>query len=321
MFVVKVIVINCINIYIAEKEAKMSNVEVHYDVVYSLQHHNKCKMDIFYPKHTSKNTCLVIFHGGAFWSGDKQGWYGFARYFAKRGYTCACVQYRKTIKPSNMEIKSIINDIVGNSKDGIRIFEGDQFPAQIEDVRKSISFLKTNAKKYNLDSDKLITVGASAGGYLAIIAAMIEKDDLLGYGSELNNLNTKPMGVIAYCPLLDVRYEGKNYKKQIIAILFSLMGRKETEASNLYNEASPILNISGNEPPILIIHGQKDKIISVNDSRYFVNKINELGGKARLLIDPDAGHNIGHDAITRMEKENEQRYLDEIERFIEVLIQ
>jgi acetyl esterase/lipase len=99
------------------------------------------KMDIYIPEGTGPFPVVVLIHGGAFKMGDKGMEASNAAALVAKGIAAASINYR----------------LSGEAK----------YPAQIEDCKAAVRFLRANAAKYNLNPDKIGSWGASAGGNLS----------------------------------------------------------------------------------------------------------------------------------------------------------
>ncbi|MDF1501414.1 alpha/beta hydrolase [Roseisolibacter sp. H3M3-2] len=93
---------------------------------------------------------VVAIHGGAWRGGDKAWGEAFAEELCPRGYVVLSINYRRAGPP------------------------GSTWPAQIEDVRKALRHLRANARRYRVDPSRVATLGMSAGGHLATMAALRE---------------------------------------------------------------------------------------------------------------------------------------------------
>ena len=103
------------------------------------------KMDIFLPNSTGPYPVIIWIHGGGFETGNKnENSSKPAKEGLSRGYAVVSINYRSSREAT--------------------------FPAQINDVKAAIQFLRANSKKYNLNPDKIGLWGSSAGGFLAALA-------------------------------------------------------------------------------------------------------------------------------------------------------
>ncbi len=105
-------------------------------------------VDLYVPSDVKNPPLLILVHGGGFVTNDSQSKQAVLmyRYFRDHGYACASVNYR--------------------------LAQEAPFPGAIEDVKACIRFLRANGDTYGYDSERMALFGESAGGYLAIAAAM-----------------------------------------------------------------------------------------------------------------------------------------------------
>jgi len=101
------------------------------------------KMDIYLPAGEGPFPVVVFIHGGAFKMGNKEMETANAAVLVSKGYAAVSINYR----------------LSGEAK----------FPAQIQDCKAAIRFLRANAAKYKLNADKIASWGASAGGNLSAL--------------------------------------------------------------------------------------------------------------------------------------------------------
>jgi acetyl esterase/lipase len=121
------------------------------------------KMDIHIPEGTGPFPVVVLIHGGAFLGGDKSGEAFNAAALVANGIAAVSINYRLTSEAI--------------------------YPAQIQDCKAAVRFLRANATKYNLNPDKIGSWGASAGGNLS---------SLLGTSSGLSELEGASLGNSSY---------------------------------------------------------------------------------------------------------------------------
>jgi acetyl esterase/lipase len=215
-------------------------------------------MDLYMPNETKGPFPVVLaIHGGAFLFGDKgDGQQNAALNLVKHGYAVAAINYR--------------------------LADEAQFPAGIHDVKAAIRFVKANAEKYNLDPNKIILWGDSAGAYLAVIAGVTggsaDLDDLsLGNG----NQNSKVQVVIDWFGPVefnsmddDFRASGKgkpdHSDKNSPESKFLGVAVSAADASIL-NKANPLHYIANGPadiqlPAFYIQHGDVDNTVPTEQS-------------------------------------------------------
>ncbi|MFD0989905.1 alpha/beta hydrolase fold domain-containing protein [Mariniflexile jejuense] len=120
------------------------------DVVYTQVNGWNGRMDIYTNPTTKTPTPIVInIHGGGWNHGEKESQTGFGSWF-KNGYAVANVEYRLVnVAPA---------------------------PAAIEDVRCALIYIIKNAKALNIDTNKIVIMGGSSGGHLALMTGLLGND-------------------------------------------------------------------------------------------------------------------------------------------------
>lgn len=107
-------------------------------------------MDALFNREGNKETYpLIIYLQGCGWGWSEQDIFAFIPQlseFAKNGFVVASVQYRLSSQ--------------------------DLFPAQLDDVKAAIRYLKSHASEYNINPDKVGLWGDSSGAHLALLAGL-----------------------------------------------------------------------------------------------------------------------------------------------------
>jgi acetyl esterase/lipase len=231
-------------------------------------------LDLFVPPPDRQSGILVVlFHGGGFDKGDKSGWHQVARHLAELGHACATPTYRRVPKWV--------------------------FPTQVQDARQAIAFLLTCGRTLGAEFDRWVTLGSSAGAYLALILATISPDDLLLSGDGWPTLDTRPHAAIGYCPVLH--------------LYPYVMPPDAEQRPELYRQANIVERFTGAEPPMLLVHGTSDDLISIDDSRQAVQRLKQLGGDASLVELLGVGHGFGYGTTSPAQ----QQTLTHVESFID----
>ncbi len=232
------------------------------DVTYCVMNGVELKMDIYRPRGSAAPTpALLYVHGGGWTGGDKRSGAGsldFAELLA-RGYLIAAVNYR--LAPRY------------------------KFPAMIEDVKCAVRFLKANAERYNLNSNKIGAWGGSAGGHL--VALLGTADETAGWdvGQYLEQSSRVQAVVDMFGPTdLTVLFEGAN--PRLMEQVFGTSDRN----SEILKRASPVNWVSSDDSPFLILHGERDPLVPVSQSQIFYEKLQAAKVPATLVIVKNAGH-------------------------------
>ena len=122
------------------------------DIVYTKAGSAELKLDLTRPAETEGLVpAVIVIHGGAWRQGNKADVRPLLAEFAKRGYVAVSPQYRFCPK--------------------------DPFPAQVHDVKAAVRWIKSNAKKYRVDPERIGAMGFSAGGHLALMLGVTSPSD------------------------------------------------------------------------------------------------------------------------------------------------
>ena len=128
---------------------RAADVDFTPDVIYGKGGGEDLKLDIVRPAGDAKRLpCIVFIHGGAWRAGSRAAHHDDIRRMAGLGFVAATVDYR--LAPAH------------------------PFPAQVQDVKCAIRFLRGHAGQYGLDPDQIAVWGISAGGHLALMLGVTQ---------------------------------------------------------------------------------------------------------------------------------------------------
>jgi acetyl esterase/lipase len=232
-------------------------------------------LDLYLPDHADHARPLIIWiHGGGWSMGDKQACY--AAPMVAHGFIAASLNYRLS---------------------GQAIY-----PAQIQDCKGAIRFLRAHAGQYHIDPNKIGVWGASAGGHLvALLGTSGGCAELEGtVGGNLDQSSRVQAVCDWYGPTDLTRFAEQAQAAGIIkttpgpALIVQLFGGSMLEKKDLVRLSNPIDFISNKSsaplPPFLIMHGDKDKLVPVAQSEMLRDTLKAAGASATLQVIPGAGH-------------------------------
>jgi acetyl esterase/lipase len=252
-----------------DKFSPPSHQAVWNDLAYSDISPNN-KLDIYFPdKYQKKYPVVIWIHGGAIKFGDKKEIQSLDR-MLQEGFAVVSINYRLSGEAG--------------------------WPAQLEDMRNAILFVKKNAAKYRLDQDHIAVWGASAGGYLAsIIGTALSSDP-----------DTRVNAIIDWYGYTDFyhldedmdasgikRATGRNGDADSAESAF--IGVTIKDNKTLADQATPLYYLektASDIPPFLIMHGGRDNVIADRQSERLYDAIIKKFGaaKAAYIFYPDADH-------------------------------
>jgi acetyl esterase/lipase len=236
------------------------------------------KLDIYLPDSgTGHFPVIVSIHGGAFMGGDKaDGQLTPMLEGINRGYAVVSVNYR-------LSMESI-------------------FPAQIQDVKAAIRWIRANAEEYEFNPWKISVWGSSAGGYLAALAgtsggvAELE-DSSLG---RMDQSSVVQAVIDWYGPIdflsMDSQFKksgkGKANHNDPYSPESKLMGAPIASIPDQVEVANPEYYLTKDDPPIFIEHGTEDEVVPVQQSEDFaIEALEHLGSdRVTLHLLQGAGH-------------------------------
>lgn len=245
------------------------------DVVYETIADQKLMLDIAVPAGDGPFPLVICLHGGAWKAGSRKdlsrgvlwadfgnGRGGLIESLAAEGYAAASVSYR--LAPQS------------------------KFPAQIQDAKTAVRFLKANAEKYKLDPGRVGVVGFSAGGHLAALMGTataepkFETAQYSGYSSKVNCV------VDFFGPAdLTLYTETPGIEK---SFMVPLLGAASDEHMDLYKDASPVTYAGKDSVPFLILHGTTDFIVPMIHSKRLHAKLLQAGVESELVPVRFKGH-------------------------------
>jgi len=232
------------------------------------------KMDIYMPEGDGPFPVVILIHGGAFLGGSKSDEASNAAVLNANGYVAVSINYR----------------LSGEAK----------FPAQIEDCKTSVRFLRANAAKYKINAEKIGSWGASAGGNLSA---------LLGTTGNVAELEGSSLGNQTYSSaiLASVDWFGPvnflTMDAEATALGFTintnssaspeskLMGAAVQTIPDAVAKANPASYISADDAAFFIQAGSVDRNIPYTQSRNFYQALTPVkGSDASFELLEGAGH-------------------------------
>lgn len=235
------------------------------DVTYGRGGDVDLKMDIYYPKNPSSTPLPVVMyvHGGAWQAGDKAGGAGMPAVpeLLKRGFLVTSINYR--LAPQY------------------------KFPAQIEDCKCAVRFLRAKAAKYNLDPKRIGIWGGSAGGHLVALMGLAGPDaGLEGKGGWQDQSSSVQAVVDLFGPADLTMRVGKNGRSDMPSKVFGAT----SDDDPVLKKASPVTYITKDAPPFLILHGDKDTTVPLVQSEELQKRLKAAGVSTKLVVVKNAGH-------------------------------
>lgn len=243
------------------------NIAVGYDVVYATRGIRKVHMDIFSPKIKNKKPLpfVMIMHGGGWRSGDKSMEWPTAIHLAQNGYIAATVEYRLSTEA--------------------------KYPAAIHDLKEAIRWIRKNAKKLNVDSEKIAVSGCSAGGELAAFLGTtgeIKGFEGDGESKEFSSSVQAVIDIDGIVDFADPAESGKDNDPAKPSAGKAWFGASYKDNPKIWEDASPIKYVSKKNPPILFINSALERYHAGRDE--MIAMLNKLNIYSEVHIIPNTPH-------------------------------
>jgi acetyl esterase/lipase len=249
---------------LARAENKPAPIQVERDLVYGKGGDQDLMLDLAMPKNGDGPFPVVIcIHGGGWTQGKRQDMSKTIETLAGRGFVAVTPTYR--LAPDN------------------------KFPAQIEDCKAAVRWLRSNADKYKVNSDRIGAIGFSAGAHLACLLGLTTKDDgLEGKGGSADQ-SSRVQAVVSFFGPTDLTLNdwSEDVEKRI---LIPFLGDTIKNKPDLYKKVSPVNYVTKEAPPFLFFHGDKDPLVGVKQSKLLAEKLTKAGVSAKLVIVEGEGH-------------------------------
>lgn len=227
------------------------------------------KLDIAVPAKNGPYPIVVWIHGGAWLHGSKEN--PPVQPLLRHGYAVSSINYRLSSQAP--------------------------FPAQIQDCKTAIRFLRANAKQFNIDPARIGVWGMSAGGHLvAMLATTSGVKEFEGKG--YNSVSSAVQAASDYCgpadlasiesqtkgPQWKIRFEDPNSPMHILLA-------KDVRVERL-NWASPTTYVSADDAPLQIIHGEKDDVVPIAQSDILYKLLKGAKLSSEYTKVPGANHSL-----------------------------
>ena len=213
------------------------------DMPYVSGGHARQKLDLYLPPADSAASLIIWIHGGAFKHGDKGDPLPLECLAA--GYALASINYR--------------------------LSQHALFPAQIEDCKAAVRWLRAHAQEYRLDPERFAAWGPSAGGHLVAMLGVTGNVSAFETGEYLDFSSRVQAVVDYYGPTDFLQMDAHRLPDGMVHDAADspeslLVGGAIQENPHKAARANPITYVSADAPPFLIVHGDQDPLVPHHQS-------------------------------------------------------
>jgi pectinesterase len=203
-----------------------------------------------------------MIHGGGWNSGDRTMLYPMATELAANGYVAFTVDYR--LSPEA------------------------KFPAAIFDLKYSVKWLKANAEKYNIDTNKIAILGCSAGGTLASFVGATINNSEFEPRDNSPDYSTSLQAIINIDGILDFTHpaeSGKDTDPENASVGKQWLGNSYKENPQIWIDASPLTYVNDKTPPMLFINSSIDRFHAGRDEAIQILNENNIYNEVHTISD------------------------------------
>ncbi len=260
---------------------------VYRDLPYVSGGHERQKLDLYLPKAEEKTPLIIRIHGGAWLAGSKES--EGPQDYLRNGFAVASINYR--------------------------LSQHAVFPAQIQDCKAAVRYLRANAQKYNLDPNRFGVWGASAGGHLAAMLGTTGDVNEFDVGENLS-VSSRVQAVVDYFGPTDFlqmnehRLPNGMIHNTADSPESKLIGGNIQDNREKVAKANPITYVTGDDAPFLIIHGDMDPLVPHHQSELLEAALKKAGVPVLFYTVKGAGHGGFRDPnVLRLTKQFFEKHL------------
>ena len=245
-----------------------STVRAFRDLEYLPGGHERHKLDLYLPASATAPLPLILWvHGGGWQNGSKDDCPPLRQGYLEKGYAIASINYR--------------------------LSQHAAFPAQIQDCKTAVRWLRAHADTYGLDPHRFGAWGSSAGGHLVALLGTSGDVKDFDVGPHLD-LSSRVQAVCDYFGPSDFVALAQSRDASRPATFMSpesrLIGAFVLDHPDKAARANPITYVSTDDPPFLIVHGDSDFVVPLAQSTLLFDALKGAGLDARFHTLRDAGH-------------------------------
>jgi len=231
------------------------------DLVYTSVNGWNGRMDMYLPPKAKGVSPIVInIHGGGWNKGRKEDQSGFAAFF-KKGYAVANVEYRLVqVAPA---------------------------PAAVQDVRCALIYIIEHAVELNIDPNRIVIMGSSAGAHLALMGGLLANDHRFDTNCKTTK-TVKVAAIISQSGITDVWdwAHGPHHTSKSATMWLGAEANNEAFAKTV----SPLTFVTKDSPPTFVVHGDADPIVPYEQGVELADKLKAVGVKSQFITVPGGGH-------------------------------
>lgn len=236
------------------------------DIPYANVDGQTLALDLHLPAGITNPPLVVYAHGGAWRAGNKTD---YPEFLLANGFAVASVEFRQSTVA--------------------------RFPANTQDIKAAIRFLRARQKDYGYRTDRIAVAGTSSGGHLAALVGTTNGvRELEGSVGENPGESSAVQAVVSWYGasnfttiLAQSTPFGLNVREPALKLLLGDLPDKAPELARL---ASPVAHVGAGDPPAILLHGNQDRQMPVNQLLELEAAYRRAGIAVETVIVDGAGH-------------------------------
>ncbi len=177
-----------------------------------------------------------------------------------------------------------------------------KIPDAVNDVNMATVHIKSHAREYGVDPDRIGVTGGSAGGHLALMVGLAKEQVQASSAMGDEALDVSLAAIVAYFPPVDFRQE-----ETAVSGIISEVSQDElysrfpalTFEEELIPAMSPITHVDSMDPPTLLVHGDADPLVHISHSIVMSEKLYATGVESNFITIEDGKHGFSGENSSR----------------------
>ena len=254
----------CLFVWLGSARDDDSAIIFERDLIYGKGGDTDLRLNLAMPKSGDGPFPAVVFlHGQGWRAGDRSEMDPLAKGIARLGYVGVTIEYR--------------------------LVPLARFPAQVEDCKAAIRWMRARAAQYRIDPRRIGVVGFSAGGYLAAMLGVTTTANGIEGGSGASLQSSAVEAVVSFFGPTD--FTTRDWPPDLeTEVIVPFLGGSLADKPDVYWKASPINLVTKDAPPFLFFHGAEDALVPIDQSRRLAASLQRVGVPARVVAFEHEGH-------------------------------
>jgi len=262
--------------------AQAEDMKITPDVVYGHKFGMALTLDVFQPTGDANGAGVLFMVSGGWFShwAPPEKMQGFIKPLMDKGFTVFAVRHGSSPKYSLPEI--------------------------VEDVRRSVRYVRLHAEKFDVDPKRLGVYGMSAGGHLSLLLGTASDHGDADSKDPVLRVSDRVRAVVAWVPPTDLRIMAWEAPESLPAYKnFPALDLSLDEAA----KASPLVHVTPDDPPTLVMAGAKDDLVPIKHSEEIHDAFEAQNVPNRLIVFENSGHGF--------QKEDQRKAMREMATWFE----